>query len=268
MATGWSTKRVLIVVRTYPVPAQRGIEVSCTAGITDTSEWIRLYPVPYRFLTPDKRFAKYQWIEVEVTRPRNDQRPESYSPRLDTIHIGATVSPDDGWRARKDIVFPLRRNSLCQIADNRKNLGGPTLGIFKPGRIGRLAITPSKTPKWTPQEEARLRQQLLGFERTPKTPLEKIPLEFRYEFRCAEASCIGHRIMCTDWEMGQSYRRWRDQYGDRWEAMFRQRYECEMIDKNETHFYVGNLHGHQDTWLIVGLFYPPKLAIGDLFDIA
>jgi len=40
-----------------------------------------------------------------------------------------------------------------------------------------------------------------------------------------------------------------------------------MIDKNDTHFYVGNLHGHQDTWLIVGLFYPPK-PIGDLFDIA
>ena len=47
----------------------------------------------------------------------------------------------------------------------------------------------------------------------------------------------------------------------------RQRYECDMIDKNDTHFYVGNLHGHQDTWLIVGLFYPPK-PIGDLFDIA
>ena len=30
----WSTKRVLITVRTYPVPARKGIEVSCTGGIT------------------------------------------------------------------------------------------------------------------------------------------------------------------------------------------------------------------------------------------
>jgi hypothetical protein len=66
--------------------------------------------------------------------------------------------------------------------------------------------------------------------------------------------------------MGESYRRWRDRYGNRWEAMFRQRYEQEMIEKNETHFYVGNIHQHPDNWLIVGLFYPPKPAIGDLFE--
>ena len=30
----WNKKRVLITVRTYPVPAQKNIEVSCTAGVT------------------------------------------------------------------------------------------------------------------------------------------------------------------------------------------------------------------------------------------
>jgi hypothetical protein len=48
--------------------------------------------------------------------------------------------------------------------------------------------------------------------------------------------------------------------------MFRQRYERDMIEKNDTHFYVGNIHQHPDNWLIVGLFYPPMPAIGDLFD--
>ena len=100
----------------------------------------------------------------------------------------------------------------------------------------------------------------------PERRSKKIPVEFRYQFRCAEVTCRGHRIMCTDWEMGESYRRWRDQYGERWEAMFRQRYERDMIEKNDTHFYVGNIHQHPDNWLIVGLFYPPMPAIGDLFD--
>jgi len=48
--------------------------------------------------------------------------------------------------------------------------------------------------------------------------------------------------------------------------MFRQRYEREMIEKNDTHFFVGNIHQHPDNWFIVGLFYPPKPTIGDLFD--
>jgi hypothetical protein len=72
--------------------------------------------------------------------------------------------------------------------------------------------------------------------------------------------------MCTDWEMGESYRRWRRQYGDGWEPVFRQKYEQEMIYKNDTHFYVGTVHRHPDEWLIVGLFYPLMPESADLFD--
>ena len=64
----WVAKRILITVRTYPVPARKGIEVSCTGGITDDGKWIRLFPVPYRFLEEDRRFTKYQWISVSVTK--------------------------------------------------------------------------------------------------------------------------------------------------------------------------------------------------------
>jgi len=61
-------------------------------------------------------------------------------------------------------------------------------------------------------------------------------------------------MLCTDWEMGESYRRWQRQYGDQWEPKFRLRYEDEMIGKNDTHFYVGTVHRHPDAWIIVGLF--------------
>jgi len=71
--------------------------------------------------------------------------------------------------------------------------------------------------------------------------------------------------MCTDWEMGQSYRAWRREYGAKWEQAFRQRYEADMIGKYETHFFVGTLHQHPKNWIIVGLFYPPRKA-KDLFN--
>src|SRR5580704_15916080 len=88
-----------------------------------------LFPIPYRFLAADQRFTKYQWIDVQVTRPRNDPRPESYTLRIDSIQRRDAVGTADNWRARKDIILPLRRNSLCEIAAARHN-GGPTLGIF------------------------------------------------------------------------------------------------------------------------------------------
>lgn len=197
MLSGWSTKKVLITVRTYPVPAHQGVEVSCTAGVSDAGEWVRLYPVPYRFLTPDQRFAKYQWIEADVTRPTNDPRPESFRLRMDSLRIGVTVPSVDNWRQRKDLIFPLKRPSLCGIVKARRD-GGPTLGIFQPARIKRLVITSAKQPDWTPDQRAILGQQLLGFETGPKTPLEKIPLEFRYEFTCAEAGCRGGIIYLTE----------------------------------------------------------------------
>lgn len=80
-----------------------------------------------------------------------------------------------------------------------------------------------------------------------------------------KAICNGHKMICTDWEMGESYRQWRGRYGDNWEAAFRQRYETEMIEKFDTHFYVGNLHQRPNAWIVVGLFYPPHQKMNDLF---
>ena len=103
----WEKKRVLITARTYPTPAKKGVEVSCTAGITDQGEWIRLFPIPYRFLESDKRFKKYQWIEVEIAKS-SDPRPESYEVNIDSIHIlGDPLPTRPYWQPRMDIISPL-----------------------------------------------------------------------------------------------------------------------------------------------------------------
>jgi hypothetical protein len=260
----WDTKRVLITVRTYPVPAQKNIEVSCTAGVTSDGKWIRLFPVPYRYLDYDKRFAKYQWIDVSVTKAPQDHRPESYKLNVDTIKIGEQVSTANAWRQRKDILGPLMRQSMCEIRRERDTNGFPTLGLFRPAKIERLLIEPDNA-EWTPQQLTNLDQTML-FHSGPAEKLEKIPHKFRYQFRCNDSDCDGHTMMCTDWEMLESYRQWRDTYEEEWETAFRQKYEDEMIHKRDTHFYVGTVHRYPTEWIIVGLFYPPRLAMVDLFD--
>ncbi|MBL8230819.1 MAG: hypothetical protein JNL98_20160 [Bryobacterales bacterium] len=71
--------------------------------------------------------------------------------------------------------------------------------------------------------------------------------------------------MCTDWELGQSYRKWRQIYGDQWESAFREKYQRQMIEENDTHFFVGTVSSHPSKWIIIGLFYPPKDPQGLLF---
>jgi hypothetical protein len=263
MADAWVKKRVLITVRTYPVPATKSIEASCTAGITSDGQWIRLFPIPYRLMDQERRFVKWQWIDVNVIKAANDPRPESYKLNVDSIQVGEVIGTQDEWRARRQIIEPLRGLSMCRIQGQQKQHGYPTLGIFRPHQIKRLIIE-STDANWSQGELNTLRQSTL-FDKAPAQILEKIPFDFRYEFRCGDVDCRGHTMICTDWEMGQAYRSWRREYGDQWEAKFRQRFETEMIEKNETQFFVGTIHQYPNSWIIVGLFYPPKQQMDDLF---
>ena len=223
-----------------------------------------MFPVPYRLMEHDKRFAKWQWIDVSLVKAPGDPRPESYKLNIDSIEIGESIGTQDGWRARRDLIKPLKRPSMCRIQREREERSHPTLGIFRPHEIKRLIIEPT-AEKWTDGEFEILKQDTL-FEKAPAQTLEKIPFDFRYEFRCGDVGCNGHTMMCTDWEMGQAYRSWRETYGNGWQEKFRQRFEREMIEKNDTHFFVGTIHQHPGSWIIVGLFYPPKQAMDDFFD--
>jgi hypothetical protein len=258
----WIKKRVLIAVRTYPVPSAKSIEASCTAGITNDGRWIRLFPVPYRLMDEDKRFRKWQWIDVKATRATSDpNRPESFKINHASIEIGESVGTKFGWEERRKILEPLRRPSMCQIYRDHEKHGYPTLGFVRPFQIKRLLIEPPEQPQWTENQLAALKREDL-FQKGPEQILEKLPFDFRYEFRCGDVDCKGHSMLCTDWEMAQSYRRWRREYGDKWEEAFRQTYEKEMINKYDTHFFVGTLHQHPKNWIIVGLFYPPPKEKG------
>jgi hypothetical protein len=257
-------RKAFIVVRTYPTPAQKGLEVSCTAAITEDSQWLRLFPVPYRLLDSDKRFHKYQWIGVEVEKA-SDPRPESHRIRPQSIEIlSETLPTDNNWKQRKLALESVQRHCLCCLRTQRNNYGFPTLGFIRPNEIKRLIIRKG-TADWTPEQKAVLGQRLL-FEEAPAKELQKIPYTFLYEFSCDHPECKGHTLSCTDWEMGESWRKWKEQYGKNWESAFRQRYEKEFLTEKDLHFFVGTVHAHPKEWIIVGLFYPPRFASLPLFD--
>ena len=51
---------------TYPHPSEAHQELVCTAGITEDLEWVRLYPIDYRYRPKEQQFHKYQWIEIAL----------------------------------------------------------------------------------------------------------------------------------------------------------------------------------------------------------
>jgi len=76
---------ILILCKTYPSPSKRYAETSCVAGMEETGRLIRLYPVPFRFLTEEQKFRKWQWINARIEKTRDDHRPESHRIYVDDL---------------------------------------------------------------------------------------------------------------------------------------------------------------------------------------
>jgi len=99
----------------------------------------------------------------------------------------------------------------------------------------------------------------MGFLGKNKKPIEPIPYDFKYSFKCLEESnCKGHTLPITDWEIGQAYRSWR--YPS--EEILLQKIEQNWIDtmcssSKDTYFFVGNQHRFRENFMVLGVFYPP-----------
>jgi len=204
--------KVLITVMTYPHPSKGYQEVICTAGITEAGEWIRLYPIDYRYQPKHRQFRKYQWIEVELEKSpvHKDNRPESFRPNLDSIQIiGEPISPKNGWRERRDYIDPMPHRTIKEwkVLHEKHKI---SLGIVRPKRILDLEIRPADGEDWKPKWQALFSQpRLFG---PQQKALSKLPFTFHYIYEC-EDDDKPHSAMCTDWELGVLFLKEAEQFG-------------------------------------------------------
>jgi hypothetical protein len=256
----WITKRVLITVKTYPSPSLSFKESVCVAGITDEGEWIRIYPIKFRDLPYEKRFKKYDIVQLSVYRDRHDVRPESFRPDPESIEILANISTKNGWADRKSWVLRSLSPSMCRI-QQMQEANEKTLGVFRPIRIIDFIIE-DDSAEW-PLRKLRALQQLELFEKQ-KTLLDKIPYTFKYSYLCSDPACPGHTQSIYDWEVYALYRNLRKMYGDDQEkikAELRNQFLDNICsDKKDTYFFVGTMHWHPRNFIVLGIFWPPRCS--------
>ena len=257
--------KVLITVMTYPHPSKKYQESVCTAGVTESGEWIRLYPVDHRYRPPEQQFRKYQWIEVALG-PRgqgNDKRKESRRPDLDSIKIlGDPLPTRKEWTARKDIIDKLPHYTVNQLKQ-RYDDESESLGIVRPSRVIDMEIRDAN-PDWKPEWQ-NLFQQMTMFG-PPQKPLRKLPYSFHYIFEC-EDSEKPHTAMCEDWELGVLFLNEAHRLGSDEKAAesVRAKFLGELCDESrDTRFYMGTKFPY-NTWLVLGVFWPPKTEQQALF---
>jgi len=139
--------RVLITVKTYPIPSAKYDELVCTAGVTADGDFIRLYPIRFRDLPYSQQYRKYQWIEVHAEKHTGrDTRKESFRPVEDSLKIiGAPISTKrNGWAERAKYALAKTARSMEALHELQK-LDKTSLGVIRPKQILGLerAITRS-----------------------------------------------------------------------------------------------------------------------------
>ncbi|MDN3654001.1 hypothetical protein QWZ08_00100 [Ferruginibacter paludis] len=263
--------KVLIAVKTYPSLSTKYDELVCTAGFLENGSWIRIFPIPFRKLEYDKRYSKYDWVEIDLTKNTVDFRPESYKPRSieNAFNVVGHVETHNNWKERKDIVLKKVYTNLTQLISEAKDKTIATsLATFKPAEI--LDFTLEQVEReWDKEKLAALKakaQQLHLFQNAenPFDVVNKLPFKFSYRFK-DDAGTIS-KLMIEDWEIGALYWKMLAKY----DSHDRETKACEDVKKKywddfaltkDLHLFLGTVYeshvkNYPNPFVIIGTFHP------------
>ena len=254
--------QVLVTVKASPEPSAAYGDTVCVAGVRldkAVPEWIRLYPIPYRQLADPNTFRKFVVVNVDINPSPRDPRAESRRPVLASI-----VPEGEPWgaAARGALLEPMV-TTMCQLrAGLEENINGPSLGIVRPEKVTRLAITPH--PGWTPAQARAISnftsQPDLLNPNAKLIPLEAPRFEARYEYSCEESGCKGHKQRILDWELVAFERRLKNHSDQAARiSLTEQFFDMICSPKRRTHFFVGNFADatKRKNFSVLGMYYPP-----------
>jgi hypothetical protein len=266
-------KKVLITVTTYPLPSRSYDELVCTAGVLETGEWIRIYPVPLRFLTGLRKDGKiesfkYNWIELDLNKRNDDFRPESHSPvnyDFKDVEIYGKIDTKSNWTERKKFCISKVYINLSQLIEESKAPTNISLATFKPTKIIEFIIEAEENREWKDEwKELRKQGDLFEQDRNPEITIPKLPYKFYYRFEDNDGRIS--RLMIEDWEIGALY--WnclKSTEGNEAEALkkVREQYEKNFIQNKDLYFFLGttrewHMRRAKNPFVIIGVFYPKK----------
>ena len=269
MKPGYTEHKILIWAKTYPELSKKYIETVCTAGMLPSGKPVRIYPIPYRYMSDgDEQFKLYQWITAGLLKNPDDTRPESYKIDLDSIQVGETIpTTQDEWGKRSGLMFKDKSwqfENMEELQEAQKN-NRTSIGVVTPREITKVEVIDR------PEEAARSFEQ--KFEDLKKTveaqraqmdmfaqtiPPEMKQLEFMkcrvaVSWLCKQNACSGHNMQVLDWGLCELQRR------DGNEAAVKRMKELCNLSVYDLKFFLGNSFRYPASFMIVGLWYPKRV---------
>jgi hypothetical protein len=259
-------KKILVIVKAAPNISSKYRETVCTIGVTEAGEFIRMYPISFRYLPWSQRFKKYQWININLSDrdEKKDNRKESYTPDTSSIELLEELNTKKGWEKRKEIIIPLVSKSVEDLED-MYDKDKTSIGIIKPKTIDFKVE--KGIDEWGPKQLIRLNQ--LGLFESPPKNLEKIPYTFSYLFTCDDIRCKRqHKFQIIDWEIYELFRKMRDSHGSVLTALekVKDTWLNRMWSENrDSYLLLGTIFPFK-SYNVLGVFWPPKEMESHILD--
>ncbi len=234
-------ERAIILVKAWPQPSPKYGETVCCAGITPEGEWRRLFPIRFRHLTGDAKFNRWDLIEYQPERPKEDRRRESrHVHERSLARVGSLTG-----KSRAATLAPLMRRSYVEAAN-----AGDSLTLIRPIDFSL---------GWKPKPESKLQAERIARAKTLSQGslleqelaiLEPCPFDIFVSFTDGSGP---HRMQCGDWETPATFFKWRRDYGDEGALQrLKTRYETDY-PKGGVAFAMGTMAKYPKTWMLLGL---------------
>lgn len=259
----WEEHRVLIWGKTYPELSTKYYETVCTAGTLEDGRFVRLYPIPFRYLEDGQAFKKFQWVRVRMRKDGRDPRPESYKVDLESIRIEEAVPTDEyGWRNRANIIFRTNAYLFDTIEDlfHENTKRKTSMGFVYPKSIEGVEVEERPEEDYRTFvkrfEENNLKlQQTRMFDDFNVRELKKlqyVPQRFKIHWHCKGTECKGHKMSVLDWEAYELVRR------EGIDAAYQKLISILDIKKYHVGFFLGNFRIYPNTFAIGGIWRPKQ----------
>jgi len=248
------TIELMVNCKTYPAVSAKYVETVCTGGVQATGEFVRLYPVPFRFLDAKEQYGRWDVIQVRAYRDTKDTRPESWHLERGTpIVVVDTVTSDK----RK---WEWMRKTVHHSADAMEQKG-LTNGCV---RIDPIELYWKPDPKeWTPSQLGVIQQgDLFATKEQMQEVADRVPWQFRLKYRETNSG-IERDGKVLAWSYYQGFRRARNEVGSDEAALDRvvEKVRASIFNPEKTVFAILGTHSRSGHWMISSLYHVPTEII-------
>lgn len=242
---------LLVNCKTYPAVSTRYTETVCTGGVQVDGQFVRLYPIPFRFLDADEQYKRWDLIRVRAYRDTKDTRPESWHLEGGTAieRIQHVSSEKQRWDWMQKTV---------QESAAAMEARGITNGLVE---IKPLEFYWEPDEKeWTPGQLSVIQQgDLFASKAQMKELAERVPWQFRLKYRELSTGREDDGKVLA-WSYYQGYRRAFVETKDSQVALERvaAKVKASIFSPDRVVFAILGTHSRFGHWMISALYHVPK----------